>query len=715
MLSAGYFRYRWSWYKPILNRGEAPADRCRVDVRRLPLRVAGEDAAECVPYALHSELEGALLGAVRRLQDYMERYMIEGVRVSAHQLPQPDAEGRALIQHLRRHYPHLPPHLLHHWCAEDKAGAGLRAALNGLWKQAWEQDQADVAPWAQAVNVLILKLLRGAIGRLSDEHPEETDHVMLSVVGGMYLWSLQNFLKKSVEGSLEVTRIATYEAMIVPVTPMVFFHRQPEDALLGDARHIIAAYGLEPDIIPRMRKLRERVGARNEAGILPLLGQERLGDHLLMRSWARLSLRDLAGRTGQGGWMQWALDPKKLDAMLTRPEKACAELAEPLKALREHPFADWLLDAIGGGRKYRKTKPWQHDEITLNAFRVFDEDLKVEVARRQEERRWLDRRKALVGQARGADADRQLETAWREGKIVFLQPDFSKALHGGKRLTGRQACLRVEWSDWLAGMAALHGTGMQDFMERHFAEEVAGLLGGREDVFVDDISAAGCLLRGAALALLETGVALRQRLWEWFQDMADAGTEEHMPAVSMCMAMTGDWHFAEMKQEKLGKRRIAFSLGLTQASSGVSRDCGAGRLIVLRDHKLGAKPLGGVRVEGVDSGAGGRVQLLYNNGFAVTLPALTELIGAVRGRAEVREYRVERADAARVLRGYRLPEGALDLIVIEQGGDAPMLLIVRVGKPCLGGVDIDVYEVLDHASEAAHLIAREGLSLWSHH
>ncbi|RMD62161.1 MAG: hypothetical protein D6824_07115, partial [Planctomycetota bacterium] len=378
-------------------------------------------------------------------------------------------------------------------------------------------------------------------------------------------------------------------------------------------------------------------------------------------------------------------------------------------------FADWLLDAIEGGRKYRKTKPWQHDEITLNAFRVFDEDLKVEVARRKEERRWMDRRPALAGKSRGADADRLLETAWREGKIVFLQPDFSRALHGGKRLSGKQACLRVEWSDWLAGMAALHGSGMQDFLEQHFVDGVMSLLDGHEDVFVDDVSAAGCVLRGSASSLLSAGVALRRRMWEWYKDIADPGGEEHMPAVSLCLAMTGDWHFAELKHDKLGRRRLAFSLGLTQAASGISRDCGAGRLIALRDHKLNAKPLGGVRVEGVDTGAGGRVQLLYNNGFAVTLPALTELIGAIRSRAEVREYRVERAEAARVLRGFRLPEGALDLIVIEPGGDEAPLFIVRVGKPCLGGVDMDVYEVLDPGSEAVHLIAREGLSLWAHH
>ncbi|MDQ6958759.1 MAG: hypothetical protein Q9M24_06560 [Mariprofundaceae bacterium] len=716
MLSSGYFQYRWSWYKPILNRGENPASRCRVDVRRLPLRMVGEDASEYIPYAIHSGLVKTLTGSVRKLQEYMVRYVVEETKVSAHQLPQPDATSRAMIQHLRKTYPHLPVHLLHHWGADEQGGAGLYRTLNGLWQQSWQQDQADIAPWVQAVNVLILKLLRTAIGHLPDEHAEQTDHVVMSVIGGMYLWALQGFLKKNVEGALEVTRISTYEAMIIPVTPMAFFHRQPEDALLGDARHIIAAYGLEPDIIPRMRDLRSRVGARNEAGILGLLGQDRMGDHLLKRSWARLSLKDLAGRSGQGGWMQWAMDAKRLDQLLARPGKACKELIEPLQSLRDHPFAAWLLDQIEGGRKFKKAAPWQHDEITLNAFRVFDEDVKVELARRKAERSWFDKRPELAGKGHGKEADGMLETAYKEGDIVFLQPDFSKSLHGGKRLSGKQACLRVEWSDYLAGMGAMHGTRMQSFLEQSFSTGILHLLEGGEGIFLDELSASGCVLRGPVALLMQIGVTLRRQLWEWYQDMAETGRENNMPAVSMCMAMTGDWHFSRQQHKKFGDRHIAFSLGLTQAASGVSRDCGAGRLIAYRDHKADALPLGGVRVETVDTGTGHRVQLLYNNGFAVTVPALTELTSSMRHKADVREYHVDRASARRVLRGFRLPDGFFDLIVIEtRGGEQAPMFIVRVGKPCLGGVDLEVYEVLDPASEAVRLIAREGLSQWAHH
>lgn len=713
MLSSDYFQYRWSWYKPILNRGEDPTSRCDVDARRLPLHRVGENATEYIPYGMHSDLIKIFTGSMRRLQEYMVRYVIDEVEVSAHQLPQPDAACRAMIRHLRKNCPHLPMRLLHHWCADEQGGVGLYRVLNGLWQQSWEQEQTDIVPWAQAVNILILKLLRAAIGQLPDDHADQTDHVMMSVVGGMYLWALQRFLKKNVEGELEVTRILTYEAMIIPVTPMAFFHRQPEDALLGDARYIIAAYGLEPDIIPRMRELRFRVGARNEAGILGLLGQDRMGDHLLKRSWARLSLKDLAGRSGQGGWMQWALDAKRLDQLLSRPGKACKDLLDPLQALRGYPFAEWLLEQIEGGRKLRKASPWQHDEITLNAFRVFDEDLKVEVARRHAEHSWQDRRTDLAGKGCGTEADRVLETAYKERDIVFLQPDFSQSLHGGKRQSGKQACLRVEWSDYLAGMSAMHGAGMQNFLEQLFAGEILHFLEGREGVFLDEFSASGCVLRGSVAPLVQTAIILRGKLWEWYREMRETGQENNMPIVSMCMAMTGDWHFARRRHEKFRERHVAFSRGLAQAASGVSRDEATGRLIACRDRKAGSRPLGGVRVETVDTGTGHRVQLLYNSGFAVTVSVLTELTSSIRHKADVREYHVDRTRAKKVLRDFRLPDGFFDLIAIEfRGAKEAPILMVRVGKPCLGGVDLEIYEVLDPASEAVRLIVREGLSRW---
>ena len=97
MLSPEYFDYRWSWYRPILQQGESAAKRCRVDARRLPLYVPGEDAREYVPYVMHSQMSAVFNNAVKRLYDYSVKYMIDKQRVSAHQLPKmnPVEIGRA--------------------------------------------------------------------------------------------------------------------------------------------------------------------------------------------------------------------------------------------------------------------------------------------------------------------------------------------------------------------------------------------------------------------------------------------------------------------------------------------------------------------------------------------------------------------------------------------------------------------------------------------
>ncbi len=718
MLSSDYFQYRWNCYKPILNRGECPASCCHVDVRKFPLRMVGEDATEYIPYGLHSGVIGALSGSVRRLQEYTVRYMVHGEKVSAHQLPQPDAISRAMIRHLRRHFPHLPVHLLHHWCADEQGGAGLYRAMDNLWRKSWEQSHEDSAPWGQAINILILKLLRAAIGRLSDEHVEKTDPVMMRVLGGMYLWAVRGFLKKDAEGVPDTIRISIHEAMVIPVTPMAFSQRQPEDSLLGDTSHMIAAYGLEPDMIPRMRELRSALGSGNEADMLPLLSQDRMDDHLLKRSWARLSIRDMAEKSGQGGWMQFALDARRLNQLLAAPAKMGRELVKPLQSLHEYPFAAWLLDQMNGGNKSGKESPWRHDGITLNAFRVFDEDVKVELARRRAEHRWQDRRDDLVGAGRGPEADRALDKAYREGNIIFLQTDLSQPLHCAKGLASKQACLRVAWLEYLAGMAEVHGPGMQDFMEQSFLTGLLRVLEGEDDVFLDEFSALGCLLRGPVVPLMRMGIAIRGQLWDWYQDIAETGwegmgQESHMPPVSMCMATVERWHFTRRRHERFGDLRVAFSAGLAQAASGVSRDHALGQLIVDRDRGEDLRPLGNVRLERVGVDTDKQTRMLHNSGFAITTPALTELIASIRHKADVREYHVDTVSAGKVLRGYRLPEGSFDLIVMAiRGGEEPPVFIVRVGKLCLGGADIEMHEVLDPASGAVRLIAGAELSRW---
>jgi len=702
MISPEYFSYRWSWYRPILNQGDQPAERIRVDVRRLPLRVPGSDAGDYVPYAVSSQVQQVISGALRRLQEHAIRYMVKGEKVSAHKLPATNAEARDMMKFLRSQYPHLPLSMLHHWCAEEQGAQALLKLWRGLWIQGWKQDQADVAPWVPAINVLLLRLMRESIALLPKEEELVTDHVMLSVVGGLYAWALKGFLQKYVEGEVEVTRISTYESMMLPATPMAFVRDQPEDALLADDRQMIRAYGLEPEMIPRMRELRIKVGPKNEGGMLALLAKDRLGGHMLRRSWARLSMWELSMKTGDGSWMQWVLNVKKLDQLLMDLNTLGAEHRTALQQHADMPFASWLLAELKGKKG---GEPWLHDERTLNAFRVFEEDVKVEVARRKAERLWLNRAPDLVGRGKGAEADKLLAKAYQEGQIVYLQLDTEQSLHGGTKLISKQGCLRIEWSDYLAGMCALQGVAAEGFLNKTFMPGVVSLLEGRQHLFVDSFSASGCLLRGSVSELFDTGVKLRQRMQEWFREIGQ-NDKVSMPTLSMCLSLIGDWTFVKHEHAKLGTLTMAFALSVAQADAGVSRDCGVGRLIAYRDHKSGRRPLGGIRVETVDSGVGQNVQMMYNNGFALTTAALAELTSALRNKHSIREYRVDYAQARTALADFRFPSGQLDLVAIQDTRDreTPPHLLLKVGKPCVAGVDVEIFEALDGETAAAKAI-----------
>ncbi|HXH71908.1 MAG TPA: hypothetical protein VNI58_03735 [Mariprofundaceae bacterium] len=709
MISPEYFAYRWSWYRPILNQGEDPAERVRVDVRRLPLRVPGPDAGDYVPFAVHSQIQQIITTSLRRLQDYAIRYMIKGEKVSAHKLPVMNAEAREMVKYLRGQYPHLSPSLLHHWCAEEQGAQALLKLWRGLWVQGWKQDHADVAPWVPAINVLLLRLMRESIAALPKEEEAITDHVTLCMVGGLYVWALKSFLQKYVEGEVEVTRIGTYESMMLPATPMAFVHDQPEDALLGDDRQMIRAYGLEPEMIPRMRELRAKVGPKNEGGMLALLARDRLGGHLLRRSWARLSLWELSMKTGDGSWMQWVLNVKKLDQLLSDLNTLDAEHRETLNGHTDMPFASWLLAELKGKRA---GEPWLHDERTLNAFRVFEDDVKVEVARRKAERLWLNRAPDLVGRGKGPEADKMLDKAYHDGQIVFLQPDTEQSLHSGTRLVSRQGCLRIEWSDYLAGMGSLHGAGAEAFVGKQFMSGVLAILESRQQLFVDSFSASGCLLRGGVPDLFDVGIRLRQRLREWFREIGQSD-KTSMPAVSMCLALVGDWMFVKQEHAKFGSLTLAFALSVAQADAGVARECGVGRLIAYRDHQSGRLPLGGVRVETVDTGVGQSVQMMYNNGFALTASALAELTSGLRNKHTIREIRVDYAQARTALAEFRFPSGQLDLVVIQDNRDreSPPHLLLKIGRPCVGGVDVEVFEALESESKAARAII-DALPQW---
>jgi len=152
-----------------------------------------------------------------------------------------------------------------------------------------------------------------------------------------------------------------------------------------------------------------------------------------------------------------------------------------------------------------------------------------------------------------------------------------------------------------------------------------------------------------------------------------------------------------------------------QVDAGVTRDAGVGMLIHARDSKLGLKPVGGVRVEAVATGTGQTVQMLYNTGFALTAAAVTELTSALANKASIRDFRPSEKQMKGVLDGHRLPRGGLELLVIQRHGvkDELPWLLMKAGRPCLAGTDVEVFELLDADSEPAKQIVYQGLRQWT--
>jgi len=717
MLSPDYFEYRWSWYRPILMQGESAAKRCRVDARRLPLCVPGEDAREYVPYAIDPALLQIFMKAVQHLHEYSIRYMIDGVRISAHQLPNMTPVARAMFKHLQSLYPHLPITLLHHWCADEHGGLALLNILNGMWEQSWEQDKLDSAPWVPAVNVFILRILRKAIGSLPNKHAVHNDRIMGSVLGGVYDWALRAFLKNHIDGAVEMTRIATYETMIIPATPMAFLYQQSDANLLADSPSVISAYGLDHDLLPRMREMREKVGVRNEAGILALVAKERMGEHMLKRSWARLSLWTLAQKTKQGVWMQWVQDARKLDALIARPEQLSDAVVKLLESAKgEHPVAGWLLSVREQASKGKKAQPtgtpWLQGDVVLNAFRVFEEDVKVEGERRRQESLWMNKTETITKKQQGAEARKLIQKAYDDGELVYFQVDTKCSLHSGTSLATKQGCLRVEWSDYLAGMTLMVRDRVA-FLNKYFLPGIVKLIDEQENVYLDQASASGCSLRGSIRELVQIGDTLQKQMKDWFVNVAEDRDASNMPALSMCIALLGNWDFIRHKNKDLGSFTLAFSLSVSQADAGVTRDIGVGRLMTYREQKMRKLPMGGVRIDKLESGTGHSEYVLHNSGFALTSQALNEFVSSMQNKSVVKEFYPSTEDAEAVLPEYRLPPKGLKVVCVRPRGEGERVYIfIRAGRPSLAGVDTEVYELIDENSDVGRRIYHDGLPRW---
>jgi len=656
-----------------------------------------------------------------------------------------------MVAYLRKQNPYLSPDLLHHWCADPKGAMALLRVYEILWEQAWRQDRMDAAPWLPAINILLLKLIRQNIAELPSEHMDKTGDVILNVLGGIYTWKLQSFLERHLEGGSDLGHVGSYALMLLPVTPMAFLQYQLDASLLGDDSRVIRIYGLEPEIVPRMRYLHAKGGAHNESEMLQLLAKDQLGARLQRRTWVRLSLWKLSVDSGCGGWMRFVQNAKRLDQLLSGNIQLDGILMKNLQANQETPVARWLLEqSTGILAKKSMGDPWLEDNITLLAFRVFEEDVRVEVARRLSEKAWRDRKQGFdststletashrpvganrssdissyggfrggrLGSRQRGDSEAALNKAWHDGELILVQPDITKALHSGRMLSQRQGCLKIEWSEYLAKIHALYGGNASDFMAKTFMPGVLALIGNRDDLFLDMCSASGCLLRGSMLELAETGIALRLRLRRWLVESLSrydiAIDDVHIPALSMCMGMAGEWTFAELTDSKYGQQRIAFSQAVCQVDAGVCRDSNVERLLHARDAKHGVKPVGRVNVRAVKMADGQVVQMLHNTGFALTASAKTELTSMLANKAEIRIFQLDKYQLQGVLDGYCLPPEGLDLLVIQRHGnegESPWLLM-KAGKPSLAGINMDIFELLDDDTLASRCIIEHGLKRW---
>lgn len=722
MLSVKEMLARLKLLQEVRRQGRNAVEMCRIRVREMPLVTAGEDANEYIPYALHPDVAGQLGQAVRRLRDHMVRYIIEGTTVSAHKLPQHSPRSSAMMQWLRANQPQLSTHLLHHWCADEQGAGAMRSLLHENWLKAWRSELPGGAisderrlQWLGAVNILLLGLLRHEVQRQPDEHAETLDGVMVHVLGASFRWLVDEFVKEQLGDASDEQRQAIHLQLAVPATALAFFRCQPKGRIFADSAHMVAAYGLEADLLPRMRQASEEMQGEPASAILADLAAESMSDHLLKRSWARLSLRDMAESSGQAVWNRWAQDSKRLDALLHAPGKVAAELQAALEGFGKLPFADWLLShnrkkgllGMGGGPD---TTPWREDERLLQVFRLFEFDALLERERRAAGECWLNRESVLVGPGRGSEAGRILVEAHAKGKVVLLQKDAQAPLFVPGGEAAAQGALVVDWTEYLRIVERSTGRGMERFLEQVFQPGVVELIKSLEGVFADSFSASGMVLRGGLPKLLLAGIALRRLLEKWLEEL-DATSEELLAedaVVSMCIAQLGDWSVAR-QLENAPAGRLAFSQGLAQAKSAVSRNDGLRRLLLSFDARDGKRPPGGVRVENIRMADGKSIPILCNRGFSLTGTAMQALL-ASSAQLNFQSFRApdDSADSPGFT-AFRLPGGCAEGFLMHVAGvaaaESETHVLLRIGKVLLGTSVEDIYEVMDPHAPGYNMLA----------
>ncbi|MDQ6966164.1 MAG: hypothetical protein Q9M23_04485, partial [Mariprofundaceae bacterium] len=217
----------------------------------------------------------------------------------------------------------------------------------------------------------------------------------------------------------------------------------------------------------------------------------------------------------------------------------------------------------------------------------------------------------------------------------------------------------------------------------------------------DSFSASGLILRGSLPKLLFAGIVLRQLLEKWFSELeATSGQlETDEPVVSMCLAVCGDWSIAK-QIDNAPAGRLAFSQGLAQAKSAISRNDGLRRLLLSFDVREGKRPGGGVRIESIKMADGKTIPILCNRGFALTGSALQSLLAST-AQVKMQGFQSKDEDAAlQVFAAFRLPGGRAEGYAVhgvgESGAEVDVHLLLRIGKVLVGTTVADVDAVMAH-------------------
>lgn len=671
MLSTEYLQERSADFRRL---GLDALSLCDFPVTRFPIRMVGEDAKEYIPYVLGRTVREGLQAMFQRLEGAVERFWLREEKVSPHRLPQVPSEIHALFSRLKSIHPILPTSLIHYWCGHPDCASTLIRLAHGLWYQAKLQQERDGAPWLSAVTLLLLARIRRQAAAQRCESEMHADHAYTALMAETYRWAGFRFVQSVGNGA------ALKDILLIPATPFVFMHRKVEDPLLKDDTRLMRSYGLDPELVDRLRYFENE---RHGAALLEAVCEDRLGEHLLRRAWARLSLWRLAEQTSDRMLMTWVFDAKRLDRVFTKPEQMFQELEQRLPMTKQDPFIQWLVSSKLA--KKEAFKPWLEDRSVIEAFQAYEFDVLIELQRRKGERHWRDQDDQL---GKGAEREKAFLHAYRNGNLVLLQPDAQKSLYGGRPLLLGHGVMAVAWADWCARVHRALGKDTDSFLQSTFDPGLRKLIASVPGVTIDALFGGGMIARGRVLDLLSLASRIRTCMQRWHQEIF--GMKSH-PEVSIGVAADESWY-------TVGKDnvRIYVSPALAQAMDGALGGASLATWLKSDYQARGMQPVGSVWYGKMGEGSK-QTRVLANQGIVLTGAAMAELVRSVRAPHVMDAYLCSAEAIANHIPQVDWPESELRLfrILLRQEGEESVLWLCRLGRFELNGEMTEWFELLD--------------------